>query len=484
VRKLLKVLLLGCVLTLAAAVPALAQVSVEGERFNKPSGVSVAGGNGYSGGKALRIFSEKASATRQVTITETSNVLVRARAGQTGGSPTLTIRVDGDNAGTLRITSASLADYLYSGITLQPGTYTIGLKGGDLAQGRNVYVDVVSFPSVVPPSPPPASGKIVYRGDNVLHTINPDGTDKVNLGVEGTHPSWSPDGSRIAFADHSGIQDIKVINHDGSGLVNLTADMGENFGATNPDWSPDGDQIAFEVAESGAQDAKQELYIMNADGSNKVRLTTHVGADEDVAWSPSGDKLVFSREACTGTNCSPPDLYTINPDGTGLALLLSEPGVGHVSAAWSPDGSTIIYRRVASTGSAIYKINPDGTNHVQLVGEFNGGSIASGLSWSPDGSQIVFPLRGQFGNPDLWRMTADGSRRAIITDTPSGSSDQTSEYLPDWGPLPPVDTMPPNTVIDPQIDEGATHVTFYVQSTENQGTLQYRLLDESVGLQG
>jgi hypothetical protein len=62
----------------------------------------------------------------------------------------LTIRVDGENAGTRRITSSVLSDYLYSGIILQPGTYTIGLKGGDLAQGRYVFVDVVRFPAVTP----------------------------------------------------------------------------------------------------------------------------------------------------------------------------------------------------------------------------------------------------------------------------------------------------------------------------------------------
>jgi hypothetical protein len=131
---------------------------VEGERFTKPPGTQVVLGDQYSGGKALKITSGKAVPTKkQVTITETSKVLVRAHAGQKGGSPTLTIRVDGANAGKRRITSSALADYLYSGITLQPGTYTIGLKGGDLAQGRNVFVDVVSFPALVepPPNTPP-----------------------------------------------------------------------------------------------------------------------------------------------------------------------------------------------------------------------------------------------------------------------------------------------------------------------------------------
>src|SRR5215211_3383229 len=92
---------------------------VEGESFTHPPGTEVVTGNQYSGGKALKITSGQALPTKRVTITETSNVLVRARAGQKGGSPTLTIRVDGSNAGMRKITSNVLSNYLYSGIILE-----------------------------------------------------------------------------------------------------------------------------------------------------------------------------------------------------------------------------------------------------------------------------------------------------------------------------------------------------------------------------
>ena len=142
-------------LTLVVAPAAMAQTaSVEGESFTHPRGTAVVYDQMYSGGAALKFKMSKAVATKQVTITETSNVLVRARAGQKkGGSPTLSIRVDGENSGTLRITSSALADYNYPAVTLQPGTYTIGLEGGNLAPGRYVFVDVVTFPTGGPPPP-------------------------------------------------------------------------------------------------------------------------------------------------------------------------------------------------------------------------------------------------------------------------------------------------------------------------------------------
>src|ERR671910_478320 len=142
---------------------------VEGESFTKPPGTQVVLGDQYSGGKALKITSGQALPTKRVTITEASHVLVRARAGQSGGSPTLTIRVDGNNAGTRRITSDVLSDYLYAGITLQPGTYTLGLKGGDLAQGRYVFVDVLRFPAVN--EPPVANNDPTSAGDPNYTTL-------------------------------------------------------------------------------------------------------------------------------------------------------------------------------------------------------------------------------------------------------------------------------------------------------------------------
>ena len=142
---------------------------VEGESFTHPTGTEVVLGNQYSGGKALKITSGQALPTKRVTITEASHVLVRARAGQSGGSPTLTIRVDGNNAGTRRITSDVLSDYLYAGITLQPGTYTLGLKGGDLAQGRYVFVDVLRFPAVN--EPPVANNDPTSAGDPNYTTL-------------------------------------------------------------------------------------------------------------------------------------------------------------------------------------------------------------------------------------------------------------------------------------------------------------------------
>jgi hypothetical protein len=88
--KLITTALLGLVLGLAMAPAAFAQTGaspVEGESFTLPKGTSVVSDSMYSGGKALKITKSKAISTKQVTISEASTVLVRARADHKGGSP-------------------------------------------------------------------------------------------------------------------------------------------------------------------------------------------------------------------------------------------------------------------------------------------------------------------------------------------------------------------------------------------------------------
>jgi hypothetical protein len=181
--KLITTALLVLVLGLVMAPAAFAQTGaspVEGESFTHPKGTSVVSDSMYSGGKALKITKSKAIATKQVTISEASTVLVRARADQEkGGSPTLAIRVDGENSGTRRITSTALADYNYPAVTLQPGTHTIGLKGGDLAMGRNVYVDVLTFPTGGPPPDTTAPTGSITSGPSEGEVVT---TDSVSFG--------------------------------------------------------------------------------------------------------------------------------------------------------------------------------------------------------------------------------------------------------------------------------------------------------------
>ena len=105
-----------------------------------------------------------------------------------------------------------------------------------------------------------------------------------NGAASSTDPVWSPDGTRIAFASHgalSGQEEIWVMNADGSNQIKLTTTP--SGASIDPAWSPDGRLIAFaRVTGSGETD----IWVMNADGSNPVQLTTDPAADLQPSWEP------------------------------------------------------------------------------------------------------------------------------------------------------------------------------------------------------
>lgn len=97
-------------------------------------------------------------------------------------------------------------------------------------------------------------------------------------------PRWSPDGARIAFYGNVGQgfagADIFVVSPDGTGLVNLTYDPEPDW---QPDWSPDGQQIVWA---RGPGDPL-EIWIMNADGSQRQPVVVTPGRNEQPHWRPT-----------------------------------------------------------------------------------------------------------------------------------------------------------------------------------------------------
>lgn len=144
--------------------------------------------------------------------------------------------------------------------------------------------------------------------------INADGTGKTRLTnnlVQDTLPSWSPDGTRIAFfSTRDGDGEIYVMNVDGSGVTRLTSSPGED---AHPMWSPDGSQIAFHSRRLGRLD----VFVMNADGSNPRLVTTGTAATSEFfpVWSPDGTMLTYTGNTLNVSNF---DVYVINVDGTGV----------------------------------------------------------------------------------------------------------------------------------------------------------------------
>ena len=193
-----------------------------------------------------------------------------------------------------------------------------------------------------------------------MKVMNADGTGQVTLtnvilrnsSYSTGSISWSPDGSKLAFTSFISDFDSEIftINTDGSGRVNLTNDPSHQEG--HPSFAPDGMRIAFSKSQSGVVDSA--LYLMNSDGTNVRRW----GGDalfsdgHGVKWSP--DSLGFLYRSTLWGDCD--CLISQKINGTGFIFLISDYMGG--PADWSPDGTKAVFSNL----SGIFIIGAYATN--------------------------------------------------------------------------------------------------------------------------
>jgi Tol biopolymer transport system component len=134
-----------------------------------------------------------------------------------------------------------------------------------------------------------------------------------NNAAADNRPAWSPDGTKIAFQSTRGdgvADDIFVMNADGTNVLRLTTDATPD---QSPSWSSAGTKIAFSSSRTG----NFEIFTMDPDGANKINITNNAGADTNPFYAGKApDLLVW-----TSTRDGNPEIYAVG--GSGIAVRLT-----------------------------------------------------------------------------------------------------------------------------------------------------------------
>ena len=260
-------------------------------------------------------------------------------------------------------------------------------------------------------------GTVEKRNGQEIYVADYDGANQQRITTSrqlNGFPSWGADARTVAYQGYrNNVSEIMISFIYTGVLQNVTRNRFRD-GAYLPVFSPDGKQIAFWTTPAGQSAA--DIHVMNADGSNVRRLTTHPAADSVPTWSPSGQQIAF-----TSDRGGRPQIYIINTDGSGL-YRLPIPDAEADRATWAPAPyNEIAYSARTGAGYDI-KVHDLSTGSTRQL-TFGEGTNES-PSYSKTGRHLAFTST-RSGNVQIFTIARDGNGLRQITRTGNNRA-------PDW----------------------------------------------------
>lgn len=226
-------------------------------------------------------------------------------------------------------------------------------------------------------------------------------------------PSWSPDGSRLAYVSFDQKRPVVVVQNLAQGTTRVVASFRGNNSA--PAWSPDGRFLAVALSKDGLT----QIYRISASGGEAQRLTDSPGIDTQPAFSPDGQWIAF-----TSDRGGSPQIYKMPASG-GQAQRVTFDGTYNVGPRFSPDGKTIAYvqREAGRFRIATMEL---ANGQIQVLTD---GVLDDSPTYAPNGKMILYEAASG-GRGQLAAVSGDGRVRQRLTSAAGDVQD------PAWGPMP------------------------------------------------
>jgi TolB protein len=262
------------------------------------------------------------------------------------------------------------------------------------------------------------SSRIAYvaklNGRYALRVADVDGENAVTM-VSSKEPiispTWSPDGSKMAYVSFEKKKPIIYIQTLSGQRTILASFKGNN---SAPAWSPDGGKLAIVLTYG----ANSQLYTINADGSNLQPLTKSSAIDTEPTWSPDGQWIYFSSD-----RGGRPQIYKVAASGGEVQRVTFE-GTFNLSPRVSPDGKFLAMVR-NDGGKYRLALQELASGQVQMLSE---GAQDESPSFAPNGRVLLYATRS--GNKGaLAAVSSDGRVQQRLNESGGDIRE------PAWGPL-------------------------------------------------
>ena len=260
----------------------------------------------------------------------------------------------------------------------------------------------------------PGTAKIAFTSDRdgnaEIYIMNPDGAGQTNLTqhkASDFQPAWSPTGEQILFAStREGMSDLYLMDADGANVRKVFKDSRSRFA---PAWSADGRQISYVRT-----DAVRELYIASLDKKIEKRIATVGRFDGYSNWSPDGTRIVFDAPLRQGHTTS--RIHVFNLTTHQQEVLLGKVVLTSMnSPAWSPSGDKIVFTWLQGGNFAIYITDSGGNTPERIVDPLAGFSTAH-PDWSPSGNTLIYEGYDlQSNNRQIYTVDLNGGEPKKLT---------------------------------------------------------------------